>query len=255
MSKRYFWLKLQTNFFNSDELKVVESQKNGEKYVVFWMKLLLKAIEQEEPGRLRFKDNIPYDDKTLSVVTGTDIDTVRVAIELFKQLGMLTVMENGDFWIESVRDMVGTETKWAQYKRVERKQLDNVQIESKNSPTELELELEKEIKKEKSTGEGPAKPDPIPYSEIIDHLNTQCETSYRAGTRITKEKIAARWAEGFRAPDFKMVIDWKVERWSKDPKMYAYLRPETLFGPKFESYLNEIPPAIRKDMEADYVTT
>ena len=103
--------------------------------------------------------------------------------------------------------------------------------------------------------EGPAKPDPIPYSEIIDHLNTRCETSYRAGTRITKEKIAARWAEGFRAPDFKMVIDWKVERWAKDPKMYAYLRPETLFGPKFESYLNEIPPAIRRDMEVDYVAT
>ena len=98
-------------------------------------------------------------------------------------------------------------------------------------------------------------PDPIPYSEIVDHLNLRCETSYRPGTRITKEKIAARWAEGFRVPDFKMVIDWKVERWAKDPKMYAYLRPETLFGPKFESYLNEIPPAIRKDMEADYVTT
>lgn len=86
----------------------------------------------------------------------------------------------------------------------------------------------------------------IPYKEIIDYLNSRIGASYKHNTGKTKECIHARWNEGFRLDDFKKVIDNKVYTWDKEPKpdekdMREYLRPITLFGTKFESYLNEKP--------------
>lgn len=82
--------------------------------------------------------------------------------------------------------------------------------------------------------------DKIPYKEIVDYLNNATNSNYRHTTETTKKLIKARISEGFTLEDFKTVIDKKVLLWSKDLNMSAYLRPETLFGNKFESYLNEI---------------
>ena len=82
----------------------------------------------------------------------------------------------------------------------------------------------------------------IPYSEIVAALNGALGTSYRPTSKKTRQLIHARWAEGFRFPDFEAVIATMAAAWGDDPKMSAYLRPETLFGPKFESYLNRPKP-------------
>jgi len=78
----------------------------------------------------------------------------------------------------------------------------------------------------------------IPYAEIVAYLNERTGSSFRTTTKATQTLIRARWREGFRIDDFKRVIDNKTEEWGNDPKMSQYLRPETLFGTKFESYLN-----------------
>ena len=83
----------------------------------------------------------------------------------------------------------------------------------------------------------PGKPDPIPYRKIIDHLNAQCNCQFKPTSNATKRHIRARWAEGFRLPDFEAVIDHKHEEWAQDAKMCMFLRPETLFSTKFEGYL------------------
>lgn len=83
------------------------------------------------------------------------------------------------------------------------------------------------------------KPDHAPYQEILDYLNSKVGTSYRASSKATQRLIKARYNEGFEVEDFKRVIDNKVASWGKDPKMSQYLRPNTLFGTKFEAYLNE----------------
>lgn len=75
--------------------------------------------------------------------------------------------------------------------------------------------------------------------EIVDYLNEKCNTRYRANTDATKKHINARLNEGYTVEDFKQVIDTKVAEWGKDSKMRKFLRPETLFGTKFESYLNQ----------------
>lgn len=86
------------------------------------------------------------------------------------------------------------------------------------------------------------KPDHAPYQEILNYFNQQAGTSYRASSKSTQRLINARTNEGFTVDDFKKVIDIKVAAWKDDPKMSQYLRPATLFGTKFESYLNEPMP-------------
>ena len=78
--------------------------------------------------------------------------------------------------------------------------------------------------------------------QIIDHLNRKTGSNYKASTQATRRLIESRLKEGFTVEQFKSVIDKKVTDWSRDEKMAQYLRPETLFGSKFESYLNAPAP-------------
>jgi uncharacterized phage protein (TIGR02220 family) len=78
----------------------------------------------------------------------------------------------------------------------------------------------------------------IPYKEIIEYLNTKTGKNYRDNVQKNKSLIKARWSEGYRLDDFKQVIDNTIKDWS-GTKYAKYLRPETLFGTKFDSYLNQ----------------
>ena len=80
----------------------------------------------------------------------------------------------------------------------------------------------------------------IPYSEIIDYLNAKTGQHYRANTNETQSFIRARFREKFTLDDFKKVIDTKCAEWM-GTDWEKYLRPKTLFGTKFESYLNQKP--------------
>lgn len=81
--------------------------------------------------------------------------------------------------------------------------------------------------------------DNVPYQEIVNHLNNSAGTNYRASSKKTRELIKARINEGYTLEDFKVVIEKKTREWINDNKMKGYLRPETLFGTKFEGYLNQ----------------
>lgn len=79
----------------------------------------------------------------------------------------------------------------------------------------------------------------IPYQSIIDNLNQTINGKYKATTPKTQELIRARWKEGFRLEDFQYVHKVKAAEWLHDPYWHKFLRPSTLYGTKFESYLNQ----------------
>jgi uncharacterized phage protein (TIGR02220 family) len=78
-----------------------------------------------------------------------------------------------------------------------------------------------------------------PYAEVISYLNQKAGTAFKVNSKDTRKHIKARFDEGFTVEDFKTVIDHKVTEWGSNPDMAQYLRPSTLFGTKFESYLNQ----------------
>ena len=86
-------------------------------------------------------------------------------------------------------------------------------------------------------------------TEIVDYLNEKANTSYRPSAEYAKTHIRARLREGFTIDDFKTVIDGRVKAWANNPKMSEYLRPQTLFGTKFESYLNASKAKPKTDEE------
>jgi uncharacterized phage protein (TIGR02220 family) len=81
----------------------------------------------------------------------------------------------------------------------------------------------------------------VPFKKIIFYLNEKSGKRFQPTADETKRVIMARWNQGYKLDDFKKVIDNKCNEWLPKPDMINYIRPQTLFGTKFESYLNEIP--------------
>lgn len=140
-NKKYYWLKLKRDFFKRHDIRIVESMPNGKDYILFYLKLLLESIDHE--GTLRFSETIPYNEQMLSVVTNTNIDTVRSAMKLFIDLNMMTVFDDQTIYMTEVDKLIGSETEWAKKKREQRLKKDNVPRLSSKCPTEIEKDKEK----------------------------------------------------------------------------------------------------------------
>jgi uncharacterized phage protein (TIGR02220 family) len=119
----------------------------------------------------------------------------------------------------------------------------SVQLDSANDANwdGVELNLTKPIP-ESTSENSTEKKNSVPFEPIIDYLNAKTKSNYKAKSKKTQELIVARWNEGFILEDFKKVIDLKTEEWLNDPYWNKFLRPVTLFGPKFESYVNQKSP-------------
>lgn len=142
-TKRYYWLKLKRDFFKRHDVKLIKAQNNGEKYVLFYLTLLAESLDHD--GRLRFSDTVPYDEKMLSVITETDIDIVRTAVKMFCELDMMCLLEDGTYYMQKVTEMTGSETSFAEKKRIYRRSKE-LQIEDKSETKKDIVRQEKEYR-------------------------------------------------------------------------------------------------------------
>ena len=154
-NKKYYYLRLKDNFFDGDELKILESMKDGYLYSNILLKLYLRSLKND--GKLVVNDRIPYNAEMLASVTGHQIGTVKQALSIFKDLGLIDVLENGAIYMLDIQNFIGRGSSEADRKREYRQRIEtdrtNVQTKvreiSEKSPPEIEIELEKEIKIEK----------------------------------------------------------------------------------------------------------
>ncbi|MDD2384634.1 MAG: phage replisome organizer N-terminal domain-containing protein [Sulfurospirillaceae bacterium] len=116
--KKYYWLKLQDNFFDREEIKIIEATKNGKDYIIFYLKLILKSIRTE--GFLVFRDTIPYSPEMLATITNTNIDTVNIAVDMFIKLKLMERWREGVLYMNETQLMIGSETDAAERKRKQR---------------------------------------------------------------------------------------------------------------------------------------
>ena len=154
-NKKYYYLRLKENFFDSDELKILESMKDGYLYSNILLKLYLRSLKND--GKLVVNDRIPYNAEMLASVTGHQIGTVKQALSIFKDLGLIDVLENGAIYMLDIQNFIGKGSSEADRKREYRQRIEtdrtNVQTNlrqiSEKSPPEIEIELEKDIEIEK----------------------------------------------------------------------------------------------------------
>lgn len=144
--KKYYWLKLQKDFFKRHDIRIIESMPNGKDYILFYLKLLVESVSHE--GFLRFSDTIPYNEEMLSTITNTNVDIVRCAMKVFQELQMIDVLEDETIFLTEVDKMIGSETKWAEKKRIYREEKRTLSLPC---PTDVrqEIDIEKEIEIDK----------------------------------------------------------------------------------------------------------
>jgi predicted phage replisome organizer len=118
MAKKFYWLKLKRDFFKRHDIRIIEEMPNGKDYILFYLKLLLESIDHE--GNLRFSDAIPYNEQMLSVVTNTNVDIVKAAMQLFIELNMIEVFDDQTIYMNEVEKLIGSETDSAERVRKHR---------------------------------------------------------------------------------------------------------------------------------------
>ena len=104
--KKFYWLKLNQDFFKRSDIIIVEKMPNGKDYILFYLKLLLEGVSNN--GNLRFTDTIPYDENMLSAITNTDIDVVRSAMKIFTSMGMIEVLDDQTIFMTEIEKMTGS---------------------------------------------------------------------------------------------------------------------------------------------------
>lgn len=260
------WIKLSTNMFQDEKIKLIEALPEADTILIIWVKLLVQAGKTNASGYIYLNENIPFSDEMLATIFNRPIATVRLALRTFEQFEMIEISDNQMINISNWgkhQNVDGLEKIREQNRLRKQRERDSKRI---NSPQIKEIkvsrditghvtenhatEIDKDIDKEKAL---------IHYVEILDYLNEKAGTRFKSKTEKTKRLIKARCNEGFTKDDFLQVIDIKTAEWLKDSNMSKYLRPETLFGPKFESYLNQKQRGITdgtnanaKNMAAEY---
>ena len=236
------WIKITTDIFDDEKILLIESLPDAYAIIVVWFKLLCLAGKQNNSGVFMMNNQIAYTDKMLATIFRMKESTVQLALATFQQFGMVEII-----------DGVITIPNWGKHQNLD--QLENKKEYMRNYMQEYRAkqkllagktgcktnsksnvsEADKDIELEEEKGKEEEKKI---YIDVVAYLNEKAGTKYRASSEKTKEKIRARVAEGFTLEDFKTVIDNKCAEWVNTD--YAkFLRPETLFGPKFEGYLNQ----------------
>jgi predicted phage replisome organizer len=157
--KKYYYLKLKENFYNSEEMILLQNMPDGYLYSDILMKLYLRSLKSN--GKLIFKDRIPYNANMLSQVVHHNVGIVEKALKIFKDLDMIEILDNGIIYMMDIQNFIGKSSSEADRKRnyriniyKEKQNLlkDNGQMSltcPDENPPEIEIEKEIDIEKEK----------------------------------------------------------------------------------------------------------
>lgn len=252
------WIKIVVDIFDDEKILLIESLPESDSIIVIWFKLLSLAGKINNGGVLLLNDRIAYTDEMLATIFRKDTTIVKNALKIFENLEMISIVNNTitipnwgkhqsldqlekrrNYMKIYMRDRREAQADLANGKTIKEinKKISKInenknkcKANSKTNVSSLEEEEEGELEREI---------DKEIYKNVVDYLNCSTGKNYKSNTKATRSLIDARIREGFSLSDFKQVIDTKTKAWKKDEKMSMFLRPNTLFGTKFESYLNE----------------
>lgn len=221
--KKFYWLKLKKDFFKRHDIKIIEDMENGKDYILFYLKLLCESVDHS--GSLRFSDTIPYSEKMLSTITGTNIDIVRSAMKVFTSLEMIEILDDQTIYMREVEKMIGGESDSAERVRRHRalKEAQSLQCNGVVTICNTDIDIEKDIDKEQEKE--------VCADESADTPQTK---QVKRFSKLTVEEVAAyckernnnvdpqRFWDFYEAKGWKIgkspMKDWKacVRTWEKD---------------------------------------
>lgn len=240
------WIKICTDIFNDEKILLIENLPEADSIIVIWFKLLCMAGKQNNGGVFMMNDKFAYTEEMLATIFRKNINTVRLALATFENYGMVEIVNN-----------TITIPNWEKHqsldKLAEAKEKNRLRVKAhreKQKALASGIDCSNDYSnvtvmpcnvadkdKEKDIEEDKEKDRKEIYDSVVARLNEKAGTNYRPSSKATRSHINARLAEGYTVEDFFTVIDKKCAEW-RGTAMEKYLRPETLFGSKFENYLN-----------------
>ena len=286
-TKVYFWLKIDKKFFDNLFIKRLKSMPGGYTMTVIYMRMMLESLESD--CILYYEGYFETLKEELALKLDVSEDDISMTIAYFTQCGLIQIDEDKNAELTQAKALVQQETNHAAYMRSYRKEQQekekNLTLLSNNFTTlstcktekEIDKELEQDLKldinkeyivEETSPNEqssSVAFPTWLEEAAIKDlektkhkelwipivYLNQVANKRYKFVDK-TKRLLLARFKEGYTLEDFKQVIDIKTAEWKDSPEFSKYLRPETLFGSKFDGYLNQKPKTIKGKSEDNF---
>lgn len=104
-NRKYYYLKLKEGFFDSEEIKILESMKDGYIYSNILLKLYLRSLRNE--GRLMYRNVIPYTPEVLATLVNHQVGTVEKALEIFQNLELIEILDNGAIYMMDIQNYIG----------------------------------------------------------------------------------------------------------------------------------------------------
>lgn len=278
-TKIYFWLKVDKKFFDNLFIKRLKNMPGGYTMTVIYIRLMLESLEDD--CILYYEGYFDSLVQELALKLDVSEDDINMTVAYFTKCGLIQIDDDGHATLSQAKAMVESETNWAKYKREQRKnsqdlpKLENVQNKktiSNSCPTEIEKENRVNSKSNNLYLDNILSGNPdynfptwleetaikdlekTKHKELwipIAYLNQVANKRYKFVDK-TKRLLLARFKEGYTLEDFKQVIDIKTAEWKDSPEFSKYLRPETLFGYKFDGYLNQKPKTIKGKSEDNF---
>ena len=288
-TKVYFWLKIDKKFFDNLFIKRLKNMPGGYTMTVIYIRLMLESLEDD--CILYYEGYFDSLVQELALKLDVSEDDINMTVAYFTKCGLIQIDEDKNAELTQAKALVQQETNHAAYMRSYRKEQQekekNLTLLSKNFTTLSTCKTEKEIDKDKeleqdlkldinqeyiaeeTSSNEQSSPFTFPtwleetaikdlektkHKELwipIVYLNQVANKRYKFVDK-TKRLLLARFKEGYTLEDFKQVIDIKTAEWKDSPEFSKYLRPETLFGSKFDGYLNQKPKTIRGKSEDNF---
>ena len=121
-NKKYYYLKLKEGFFDTEDMKLLQAMKDGYMYSDILLKLYLQSLRQE--GRLMYRGIVPYTPDMIATVTHHQVGTVEKAMDIFEQLGIIEILDNGAIYMLDIQNFIGQSSDEADRKRSYRREIE-----------------------------------------------------------------------------------------------------------------------------------
>ena len=235
-NKKYYYLKLKEDFFDSDEMLLLQGMKDGYLYSDILMKMYLRSLKNE--GRLMYKDYIPYSLEMISTITRHQVGTVERAMKIFEQLKLVEVLDNGAIYMMDIQNFIGQSSTEADRQR---KYYRRIQDEKKLSGSQAPEALIPEMQEPEQV------PDYALGGEIREKMREWCtykierkegykEQGMKSLLRQVEKKVA-EFGEG-RVCDLIeecMSNNWKGIIWDKMTQI-----PQRSAGDRIQNRVSEV---------------
>ena len=132
-NQKYYYMRLKQDFFETEEMIILESMQDGYLYSNILLKLYLRSLKRD--GKLMFNDAIPYSAEVLATVTRHNVGTIEKAMDVFQKLGLVEVMDDGAIYMLQIQNFIGKSSTEAERKRRYR---DKIKLEKSDNQAVLE---------------------------------------------------------------------------------------------------------------------